>query len=58
MQTAWERELGRKSVLRRQYSSLELACMTLHLIAMLVDTTKEVGAAMNIKHDAITFGDC
>jgi hypothetical protein len=32
--------------------------MPLHLIAMLVNAAKEVGAAMNIEHDTIAFGDC
>jgi hypothetical protein len=57
VETAWERKLGRESVFGRQHSSLELARMSLHLIAMLVDTAKEVGAAMNIEHDAVAFGD-
>jgi hypothetical protein len=58
VQTAWEGELGRESVFGCQHSGFELARMPLHLIAMLVDTAKEVCASMDVEHYAIAFGDC
>lgn len=56
LQATREWKLGREPVLGRYDSGLELAGMALHLVAVLVDATEEVGAAVHIQHDPVAFG--
>jgi hypothetical protein len=55
VETAWKGELGSQTVSRSEYTSLQFSSVTLHLVAMLVDRTKVVGAAMDVENDAVAL---
>jgi hypothetical protein len=57
MQTAGKWKLRRQSVLGRNHPRLQLARMSLHLVAVLVDTAEEVCAAVHVQHDAVALCD-
>ena len=52
VQAAGEGKLWREAVPGRKHPRLELAGVALHLVAVLVDASEEVGAAVDIEHDA------
>jgi hypothetical protein len=57
VQATGEGELRRQPVSRRYHPGLELAGMSLHLIAVLVDAAEKVGAPMHVQHDAVALCD-
>lgn len=41
--------------LPREYSGLEFPCMSLQLISVLINTSKEIGATVYIQHDPLAL---
>lgn len=58
VQAAWERKLGRQPVPRRKRPGLELPRMSLQLVPVLVDTSKEISTSMDIEHDSVSRVAC